>query len=465
MNFPHLPPRWRSSGLAGLVAAALGLSSAARADDTGYQPFPLGSRALSLGGAFTAIADDASALHYNPAGLVDAGSATVELSANLYGLEIAIGDNFFGSLAQAFGNINKIFTDLQIIPTTAGFVKSFGEKDEFGRARHAIGVSAEVPAYRSSTIETNATDSSGATEAYRRTELDRTLRGVAGYAYRVNDQLRLGVSAGLELRRLSDREETEVSGNSSRFARGDSAVDLATIALSASLGLLYSFPNNLTVGLSLESPTIELWSSADARTTRSFAVGDPIITDFTEERATAIPASSARGAILRAGVAKQLTADTLISVDLWVVTPRSYQLFVLPDAQGFLAKTLSLGSTVERGWVVNANAGVEHWLSEAWSISGGLYTNMGSAPPIHDPPGSTRQAPAYADIDTLGGTISGGWATEHTITRLGIDLSYGFGRDVIADDNRLRPLGLSAYRVVGVHRLSLFFFLGSSVFF
>jgi long-subunit fatty acid transport protein len=58
------------------------------ADDTQYQPFPIGGRALGLGGAFTAIADDASAIHYNPAGIVDAKSPSLDVSTNLYGLQI-----------------------------------------------------------------------------------------------------------------------------------------------------------------------------------------------------------------------------------------------------------------------------------------------------------------------------------------------------------------------------------------
>jgi hypothetical protein len=57
------------------------------ADDTHYQDFLVGEHALGIGGAFTAIADDASAAFYNPAGLALMGRLTISGALSVYGYE------------------------------------------------------------------------------------------------------------------------------------------------------------------------------------------------------------------------------------------------------------------------------------------------------------------------------------------------------------------------------------------
>src|SRR4051794_16181995 len=53
-------------GVVGVVVVALVCGRAA-ADEGRYQDYPSGARAASLGGAFCALADDASGVFYNPA--------------------------------------------------------------------------------------------------------------------------------------------------------------------------------------------------------------------------------------------------------------------------------------------------------------------------------------------------------------------------------------------------------------
>ena len=69
-----------------LALLALTLAGPARADDTHYHDYPIGGRAVGLGGAFVALASDPSGLYYNPAGIVDSRHHSVQISTNLYGL-------------------------------------------------------------------------------------------------------------------------------------------------------------------------------------------------------------------------------------------------------------------------------------------------------------------------------------------------------------------------------------------
>src|SRR5205085_928366 len=70
-----------------IVLALLLCALPARADDSRYQDYPVGSRALALGGAFVALSDDPSGLYYNPAGICDSRRLNVSVSASLYGIE------------------------------------------------------------------------------------------------------------------------------------------------------------------------------------------------------------------------------------------------------------------------------------------------------------------------------------------------------------------------------------------
>ena len=75
----------RAALLAGMLATAR--DAAALGEVTLYdnaQGVPVGARAAGMGGAYTALACDEGALHYNPASLSCAASSHLELSANAY---------------------------------------------------------------------------------------------------------------------------------------------------------------------------------------------------------------------------------------------------------------------------------------------------------------------------------------------------------------------------------------------
>ena len=64
-----------------LALAALALGAAGNASATGFSIYEAGSRATALGCAFTATADDASAMFYNAAGLSFMEGQRLDLNA------------------------------------------------------------------------------------------------------------------------------------------------------------------------------------------------------------------------------------------------------------------------------------------------------------------------------------------------------------------------------------------------
>jgi len=70
----------RSRIIFALAVTGLAVFGAASAHATGFSIYEAGSRATALGGAFTANADDGSALYYNAAGLSFIEGQTVDLN-------------------------------------------------------------------------------------------------------------------------------------------------------------------------------------------------------------------------------------------------------------------------------------------------------------------------------------------------------------------------------------------------
>ena len=93
------------------------LTAAALGDVTIYdnaQSIPIGGRAAGMGGAYTALACDEGALHYNPASLSCASASHLELTANAYVLQ---GFRATGALGPG-GNISA--TTYHSVPSIVG---------------------------------------------------------------------------------------------------------------------------------------------------------------------------------------------------------------------------------------------------------------------------------------------------------------------------------------------------------
>jgi long-subunit fatty acid transport protein len=183
-------------GAALAMAAAL---SAAEAEVAGElvslgKKTGVGARAISLGEAFTAVADDYSALYYNAAGMtqLSRSEAAVNLSYGYFRNEATIGG---GSPSLSSLESTKL-NALTLVLTDGG--------------RWALGLGYYVPvsfddplAYRASDGTRYLYDAEGQMDHYR-----------LGLAYMINEKVSLGLAASA----VGGREQLEIQdGNTVRF--------------------------------------------------------------------------------------------------------------------------------------------------------------------------------------------------------------------------------------------------------
>ena len=124
------------------------------AADNNYQDFLVGGRAIGLGGAFTATANDVTSLLYNPAGLSFVEATSARLSTSLYGIERGSLEEFSSVLFDDYGNIRVDLSDVTVVPSSAGAVRSLG-RTRWG-TNHSLAFGLLVPSYRTSSLSSRA---------------------------------------------------------------------------------------------------------------------------------------------------------------------------------------------------------------------------------------------------------------------------------------------------------------------
>ena len=116
----------RPSGVIAGLAALFLIAGGARADDTHYRALPIGAHSIGLGGAFTGVADDASAAYFNPAGLALGGNWGIAGGLTINAWERV---DLRRVYEQPDGTATATAKQSRTVPIFIGAVLKFGPKD------------------------------------------------------------------------------------------------------------------------------------------------------------------------------------------------------------------------------------------------------------------------------------------------------------------------------------------------
>ena len=436
---------------------------------------------MGLGGAFTSLADDPSGLYYNPAGIADVRETSLQVATSLYGFERGSIQNDLTLPVPGVENLDVSFTDLVIVPASAGFVKTFGDKGNDGENKQAYGVSVIVPSFRSFSSQSQnlETVSNGFATLYQRRVMDRFLWSGMGYGHKIGYNLCLGISVYYVLRSLVDSEDVSANANLQNNTSGQqmfrtAANDISLINGNAIviIGAKYKITSRLNVGITLQMASIRLHGNGTLRSTRSEAMpeclsnatctldnysGSNLQSRFTSQNLEKITSETKQPWTLRTGVSYSPKYRYTVSADVSIHFPVSYRLL---DVPGTLDEQLPFNSRIKRNLVVNFNVGAEYLMIREVSVAAGYFTDYSSADRI----GETLTTDMQPHVNLSGLTMALGYFGKHSLSRLGVVYSFGNGYDVIptsGDDERLLS-GSQGYTRVNYFQSFFYMFLSST---
>lgn len=247
------------------LTVCLAMPSAAPA--AGFATSGIGIKARSMGGAFRGLANDWSAAYYNPAGLAGLKSSELNFTVGTYSPRASYTPNVTaGGLDIGFGAANGAerypLDDLWPIPSFAGFAVSPSfENWVFGGAiywPHDVNYAWDL--FRTPSDRGYVTDYAFAEKNYR-TDLD-VLDIHPAVARKLNEKLSVGLGVSLTSADIVFRRPVYVENGLGapydiypyhQFL-GDFRLEGNGFAIGANAGILWQASENLTIGISGQTP-------------------------------------------------------------------------------------------------------------------------------------------------------------------------------------------------------------------
>jgi len=365
-----------------------------------------------MGGAYTALACDEAALHYNPGALGCASYSRLELAANAYVIQSL-------SIPDGYGEGQDVSaTTFHSIPSIVGGVRILSDGEGPGGAgRWVFGLNVSVPQSIALKIRpVRATTPNFSSSGVR----DDLTIGEIGLGYQLHRTLGVGLSVGGALRTLeSTTHELLVTPypDGVDFDHYVNEEGAFAVGVRAKLGVRYTPTDRLSFGLAVTSPTLHVYGRYEQTITESFSFAGT---------ADAIPdrfqASSEVGLPLRIALGGAYSAPGLtIALDLSASFPRdirtAYDLEAIKVA-GIQPITDLEDDVLHRGFQPNANLGVEIGLDDTKVLDLGLFTDL-SAVTDEDREAGQDRVHMFGGSLALGllGKVSRGW--------FGVSFSYG----------------------------------------
>ncbi len=399
------------------------------ANDSNYQDYLIGDRAIGLGGAFTAIANDPSGLFYNPSGIVDVRHSELQISSSLYGFEkITIDDSFANNSLERF---QGTFSSLHIIPNSVGWISSLGQNSPSSPRKFCYSALLALPSQRSYNLSDKQSFDTYST-VYRNQYSDQTFWGGSGFGVKISENLNLGAAVFVLYRNLLQEQESSITfdENSShaQFRLISNALELHNFNLLGKFGIKYAYRKHLLFGMTISPPTHALYSKGSFLYQRALSLseGSEEIIRFEQEKMSGLSSETSLGTMIRMGFAYIYPQLLTASADITYFGQTDYNL--LGNADLPTLKQLPMITKVHKNDIINFNIGFEYLITKKLSVGSGFFSDFSTADKIDIDAGNTMTQAALPHVDLFGTSFAVSYFGQYTLTRAGIIYSSGEGK-------------------------------------
>ncbi|MCK9418035.1 MAG: hypothetical protein M0R70_01495 [Nitrospirae bacterium] len=401
--------------VSGLLLAVVFLCNSASADEFHYTNLLIGDRASGMGGAYTAVSDDATGLYYNPAGAAYTAGRSISASVNAF-------YNTEKKYKNVIGGNGWVRTSSSLLPNYFGVVQPMG--------KFKVGISYAVP--------------ESIMEDQDQTFHDLPLSsGIAGYnppgtyisSYIINfnnesTKYNFGPSIAAELADnfaagftlyYYQRKTQWILNQIIKTSNGGSEwtndyFQTEEWGLRPVLGFMYAPVDKFSMGVAVSQVLIQ---GSDTTYQHSYR-RENIAVDNIPSNNNVVSLPDGQSSF---GERRKYPAQVSLGLAYFPT-----QSLVLSTDLNYFTKV----GQVNADAVLNLAVGAEYYFSKFWAMRGGFFTDYANTPKI-----SSTEMNQNEHIDLYGTTLSVSHFTRHTSVTFGGGYNYGSGTaQIISNSTR-----------------------------
>lgn len=333
-----------------IIVLSCAISGIAYADVNHYKNILVGDRAATMGGAFSAVADDTSGTYYNPSGIAFYEGGGLSATANVYHLQ-------YSTYEKAIRNNDWNRNSAELVPNFFGIIRTW--------EKHSFGASIAVPdsfTQNQDQVLDNLPEM-GTGDAIKRFAFnlhtqDGTYLIGPSYSYRINDNIALGLTLSYHYRKNRTLNYQTIWYTDTDYEVSNDVIELSENGLQPKLGFLIKLTDKLSAGFVLDHTYLISSNYTDQSTNKTRTSNETTLNNLrlTNKRGTTTH--------IGLGTAYRPIEPLLLTMDL--------DFFTAPSADIFFPSGYRN--------VFNVAIGGEYKINRKNAIRLGLFTNGSNMP-------------------------------------------------------------------------------------